>query len=434
MQDTYVKRRTTSGVWTTPGVYLDPEFHPPRRVPFSTGVPAFLGVPNAKGNTDLKVPVEHEWHPPSFSRVFGRQSSQPPKGAQNCPYLVTVWSHFGQIFATPPQGHLPHAVRGFFQNGGQSCYVVPMLEHSQSALAGALRSLEALNTVDLVCAPDLMADSNLDQATKFRLQQQVMEHCEKMNDRFAILDSLQQDAGAAHNRKKGEDDPWAPVKTQWWELTGKNGALYYPWVKVRDAVHGTIAVPPCGHVAGIYARTDLQRGVHKSPANEILEGVVDLTDHLNNFDQGPLNEKGVNCLRRFPGRGIRVWGARTLSGHKEWRYVSVRRLFLTAIRWIEWYMPDVVFENNDAKLWGRIERELHTYFKDLFLRGALQGRTPQEAFYVKCDAETNPPELRDRGQVVTEIGLAPSNPLEFVVVRLIHGAAGVTIAGPDGPE
>jgi phage tail sheath protein FI len=174
--------------------------------------------------------------------------------------------------------------------------------------------------------------------------------------------------------------------------------------------------------------------VHKAPANEVLEGVLELERQVTRQDQDYLNPRRVNCLRSFPGRGIRVWGARTLAGHDAWTYVNVRRLFLTAVRWINWHMADVVFEPNDVRLWARIERDLNAYFVDLYQRGALKGRGPQEAFYVKCNEETNPPEVRDLGQVITEIGLAPANPYEFVVVRLIHGASGVSISGPIRPE
>jgi phage tail sheath protein FI len=195
-----------------------------------------------------------------------------------------------------------------------------------------------------------------------------------------------------------------------------------------------VLVPPSGHVAGIYARTDATRGVHKAPANEVIEGVLRLERNITNADQDYLNPKRVNCLRSFPGRGIRVWGARTLGLYDAWTYVNVRRVFLTAVRWINWHMGAVVFEPNDAKLWARIERDLNTYFIEQYRKGALKGRSPQESFYVKCNAETNPPELRESGQVITEIGLAPANPYEFVVVRLIHGASGVSISGPIRPE
>jgi phage tail sheath protein FI len=273
-----------------------------------------------------------------------------------------------------------------------------------------------LDTVDLVCAPDIMRNST--QVTA--LQQRVLDHCDKAGDRFAILDSLPDaDAQRVLEQRQG--------------LKGANGALYFPWIRVPGGPASTQGfVPPCGHVAGVYARSDGRTGVHKAPANEELAGVLDLAVNLTDAQQGPLNQAGVNCLRAFPGRGIRVWGARTLAGQEqaEWTYVSVRRLFLTAGRWIERAVAGFVFEPNDFRLWVRVERELGAYLSDLFRRGALKGGTEEEAFYVKCDAETNPPEVREAGLVVTEIGLAPASPNEFVVVRLIHGASGVTIAGP----
>jgi uncharacterized protein len=164
--------------------------------------------------------------------------------------------------------------------------------------------------------------------------------------------------------------------------------------------------------------------VHKAPANEVLEGVIDLERRLTNREQDGLNPNGVNCLRSFRGRGIRIWGARTLSGQQDWMYVNVRRLFLTAARWMDWNLQEMAFEPNDAKLWSRIERKMSEYFAEQYKRGALKGANLHEAFYVKCDEETNPAEAQALGQVVTEIGLAPSIPYEFVVVRLIRGARG----------
>ena len=169
-----------------------------------------------------------------------------------------------------------------------------------------------------------------------------------------------------------------------------NGALYYPWLRVErreDSSQGFI--PPSGHVAGVYARTDGRIGVHKAPANEVLEGVQALNVRLNQEALGQLNLSHVNCIRAFPGRGIRVWGARTISNQPAWVYVSVRRLFLTTARWIERTMAADAFEPNDAQLWARIGRQLNGYFTDLYERGALKGQTASEAFYVKCDAETN---------------------------------------------
>jgi hypothetical protein len=377
----------------SPGVYLEDKFGLPRRLEFYTGVPAFLGMPRAL-------------------RASGT------KAKPYTPIMLSLWSQIEYHVAKPTRdSYLTYAVRGFFENGGQRCYVVPLENDTFQSLALGLKAIEPLNTIDLVCVPDLVKD----RASAFELQQIVVNHCENMGNRFAILDTRLGD----HS-----DQVW----DQWSRIDGRNGAIYYPWIQVRGFEGGIDTVPPSGHVAGVYARTDQQRGVHKAPANEVLEGVLGLERLLTTTDQDYLNPKRVNCLRSFPGRGIRVWGARTLSGETAWTYVNVRRLFLTAVRWIEWNMEDVVFEPNNPRLWARIERELNTYFNEQFRAGALKGRTPEEAFYVKCNAETNPPGSVDSGQVVTEIGLAPTVPFEFVVVRLIHGAKGIAISGPTRPE
>jgi hypothetical protein len=295
--------------------------------------------------------------------------------------------------------------------------VVVLKDASGQSLEDGLQAIAHMNTIDLVCAPDLVKDRK----ATFELQQLVVNHCETTGDRFAILDSRLGD---------GNDLVWG----QWSEIDGKNGAIYYPWVKVHRFGGGTILVPPSGCVAGVYARTDHARGVHKAPANEVLQGVLGLERLLSNDDQAELNSKRVNCLRSFPGRGMRVWGARTLSNDDAWTYVNVRRLCLTAARWIDWHMGGVVFEPNDARLWARIERELNRYFLYVYRQGALKGATPQAAFYVKCNAQTNPREVCELGEVVAEVGLAPAVPYEFVVVRLIHGASGVSISGPVRPE
>jgi phage tail sheath protein FI len=288
-----------------------------------------------------------------------------------------------------------------------------------------LGTLKALDTLDLVCAPDIMwprQGQAPDEDEALRMQGEVLRHCDDTGDRFAILDSRPSASveGALRQRRG---------------LRGVNGALYYPWIKVSSipgAAEPFVLAPPCGHVAGVYARTDQQTGVHKAPANEVLEGVLDLETNLTDTQQGELNPEGVNCLRAFPGRGIRVWGARTLAGEL-WVYVNVRRLFLTAARWIERNLADKVFEPNDPRLWEQIKRELTTYFNSLFRQGAIRGGTAQEAFYVKCDETTNPPEVREAGMVVTDIGLAIAKPNEFIVVRIIHSASGVTLTITTGP-
>jgi hypothetical protein len=365
-----------------PGVYRVDQFHPPRQTFFATGVPAFLGT-MVNAHSPARIP------------------------------MLSLWSHFSLYVGTPyPKCNLAYAVRGFFENGGHWCYVVVLDDNTTASLEKGLAAIANLNTLDLVCTTDL--SNNRKEA--FNQQQMVMDHCELMGDRFAILDSRPGDKPT---------DAWE----QWSAIDGRNGALYYPWIKVRGFSGDVETIPPCGHIAGVYCRSDRDRGVHKAPANEVLEGVVDLEHRVTTQEQAMLNPNNVNCLRSFAGRGIRVWGARTLAGHREWMYVNVRRLFLTAARWMDWNLQEMAFEPNDTRLWARIERKMNEYFLQQYRAGALRGDSPQGAFYVKCDQETNRSETIALNQVITEIGLAPAVPYEFVVVRLIRGDRGVGLSG-----
>lgn len=345
------------------------------------------------------------------------------------PQRFSLWPQFEATYGNLSDlGFLTRAVHGFFANGGSLCYV-QVVAYEESAIADAvdacLETLADYDDYDLICAPDLMWSSSRGEAHEghdadeaiIAMQRAIIRHCELLGNRFAILDSLPQ-ANAAE------------VEAQRHQLNGASAALYYPWVRVANGPVATGGlVPPCGHVAGVIARTDQRVGVHKAPANEELEGVLDLAVRLTDEQQGPLNEMRVNCLRVFPRRGIRVWGARTLSPQQAWMYVNERRIFTTAARWLERNMIDVVFESHTPALWARIVRNLTDYFTSLLEQGALAGGGPQP-FYIKCDAETNPPEQRETGRIVTEIGLATTAPAEFIIVQLIHGPTGVRIVGP----
>lgn len=397
---------------TTPGVYWQDVFVPPPP-PFMTGIPAFLGYAAGTGRPD-------EDH---FDE----------------PQLLTLWTHFEQLYGPPASsGYLAHAVRGFFENDGLMCYVVRLQEAPVApdrALAAGLEALTALDAIDLVCAPDIMRDAIKADAQVLtsvtEMQKMVLTHCQQMGDRFAILDSLNTTVLATSPApgKVATDEKQASIQEQRAQLQSPYGALYCPWLlaPIRDG--SPVSVPPCGHVAGIYSRTDQQTGVHKAPANEPIEGVLDLRYALAEAEAGLLNEMGVNSLRAFPGRGVRVWGARTLGDDRNplGNYVNVRRLLITVSRWLERFMNAVTFEANDTRLWLRIMREVSAYCEALFRQGALKGRTAAEAFYVKCDSETNPSAVIDAGMVVTEVGLAPIAPSEFIVVRIVHGESGVSI-------
>ena len=280
--------------------------------------------------------------------------------------------------------------------------------------------LEAVEQITMVAAPDLMSAYErgaLDLGTVIAVQQGLITHCDAMGDRIAILDT---------------PPGLSPQQVRAWRMEttafdSRYAALYYPWLEVFDRSRGRNAfVPPSGHIAGIWARNDETRGVHKAPANEVVRGVVGLQTQLTKGEHDLLNPVGVNCVRAFPGRGIRVWGARTLSADPAWRYLNVRRLFnyleesiLAGTQW-------VVFEPNDDALWARVRRTVSAFLVNEWRKGALFGLTPDEAFYVKCDRETNPPESIDAGQVVCEVGVAPVKPAEFVVFRLAQLSAGTS--------
>jgi Bacteriophage tail sheath protein len=207
----------------------------------------------------------------------------------------------------------------------------------------------------------------------------------------------------------------------------KFAALYYPWIEVMNPLtNQPMLVPPSGHVAGVWCRTDSTRGVHKAPANEVTLGVNGLGFQITQAEQGGLNKVGINCIRSFPGRGIRIWGARTLSSDPEWRYINVRRLFNYIAESIMEGTQWSVFEPNDERLWMQLRIAASNFLTRTWREGALFGATPEQAFFVKCDAETNPPEVIEAGQVICEIGIAPVKPAEFVVFRLSQFSAGGT--------
>ena len=407
--------------YRTPGVHRE-DITLPLAAGLQTGVPVFLGLVAQPAIQAFPDGLSLSELSPGGGLWLVKKAGTDVSSRE--PDRFTRWPEFESAFgAIRGAGYLVPAVRGFFDNGGSACYVLMICCDEGFSRIVALRQglalLEAFEEADLVCVPDIMwpatGAAKPDLADVRVMQADLLDHCDREGDRMAILDSLQ-------------DASVTDVLAQRGGLTGINGALYYPWIKTPDGPAFTDGfVPPCGHVAGVYARTDRQTGIHKAPANELLEDVLDLAADLTDADQGQLNPEGVNCLRAFPGRGIRVWGARTVSADPAWKYVSVRRLFLTAGRWIERNMAEVAWEPHAPGLWARIDRALTAYFDDLFRRGALMGRTAAEAFYVKCDAESNPPEVRDAGIVVAEIGLAPTSPSEFVVVRVIHRASGVTI-------
>jgi phage tail sheath protein FI len=318
--------------------------------------------------------------------------------------------------AAPPPGNLPKAVAQSKLAGGADDTGNPSITQYQTALT----ALEALSDVNVVCAPDAaqMAD----------VQGAVRDHCEQLGDRFAILDA-RPDATADLSQNSILSQQRANVQSQ----RGYAG-LYFPWIMISDPLSktdGIIFVPPSGHIAGVYARSDDQRGVHKAPANEPVRGALGLSTVLNDGTQGVLNLAGIDVLRVFPGatRPI-VWGARTTApvGEVAFLYVSVRRLFLFIEQSIKAGIRWAVFEPNDLTLWKKLDRTITEFLTRVWRAGALFGATAKEAFYVKIDEENNPEALRALGQIHIEIGLAPVRPAEFVIVQIGLWAGGSTVA------
>ena len=275
-----------------------------------------------------------------------------------------------------------------------------------SGTRNASQGLDALERdpyrdVALVYAPNAPTDVNV----------AIVNHCEAMRFRFAVIDS-----------EKGLTNPNALEPRN--AIESSHAAFYYPWIAISDPHTGVrILIPPGGPVLGIYARTDAERGVFKAPANEVVRGALAVEFDINHRVQDDLNLKGVNAVRSFPGRGIRVWGARTLSSNTLWKYVNIRRLFIFLERSIYEGTQWVVFESNDERLWARVVDTIRLFLRSQWRAGALVGQTEGEAFFITCDRTTMSQDDILNGRLVCEIGVAPVRPAEFVILRIFQNTA-----------
>ncbi len=383
--------------YLTPGIYVEEVASGPRPIEaVGTSTMGAVGIAAAAENHVNECKAIRNWS--EYVRLYGKD------GAEST--------------------YLDNAVRGFFINGGSFCYVVNVGKGGSlvgsKGKKGGLEKLEEIDEIAIVIAPGF---------TSAKDYEHVLTHCENCGDRVAILDSEEEVDDLTMLLKVktvAESSSKDKVKAR---SAGKglkprqstHGTFYFPWVFAADAFEPskTISMPPSGHIAGLWARNDAERGVQKAPANAPLRGVIGLKYNITRAEQGPLNKEGVNCIRSFTSEGIRVWGARTLAGGaSEWRYVPVRRLFNMIEESIAEGTRYVVFEPNNETLWQNIRRDIGAFLTVLWRNGALMGSTPEEAFYVKCDSETNPPEVIDAGQVVAEVGIAPLKPAEFVIIRI----------------
>jgi len=379
-----------SSLYKTPGVHIESagdRYIPLERV--ETGVTAFLGV-TAQG-------PRHE------------------------PIRVGSYEQYEKVFGAA-DGYMTMALRGFFDNGGRTAYVVNVgpeggLDPTPDDFIGlsgtaprGLQALERIEHVDLLAAPDLMFQYGRSVGFQERhqvlaVQRAMIDHCEKLHDRFCILDPLPGHDLAQAVEWRGQFD-------------SSHASFYFPFIQVRKGEEVLAPIPPSGHIAGMIARTDALEGVHRAPANQPLQGLVDVAQRVRKRERDHAFDHRVNTLVAFPGRGIRIWGARTLSSDPAFVQINVRRLFILVRKSVEKYAQWVVFEPNEPTLWKKIIRSVDVFLGDLWKQGALVGAAQDEAYYVKCDEETNPPEAREVGQLICEIGIAPVKPAEFIVVRI----------------
>jgi len=275
-----------------------------------------------------------------------------------------------------------------------------------------LMALGAVEQVAMLLVPDVMvayqrtpgpqADRDVQ-----RVQDAMVDLCENLKDRFAILD-------APPTKDIEEVRKWRR------RLSSSFAAMYYPWISI-DSSSGVLAMcPPSGHVAGVFARCDTQEGVHKAPANEVITGAVGLMLNMNEDHLGLLNSDGINAVRGFPGRGIRVWGARTTSDEPDWRYINVRRTFIMLRRSLEEGTQWSVFEPNEPRTWERLTQSVDEFLKKLWADGYFAGATPEESYFVKCDSTTNTAETRQAGQMLIEVGVAPAIPTEYIIFNVVQ--------------
>ena len=340
-------------------------------------------------------------------------------GPTNEAVLVTSWAQYEKLFgAFGESKYLSHAVYGFFANGGSKCFVCNVGAEQENQTAGDLTAAimgedkgpgkrTGVNTFSNISEISLVAAPGL---TSKEIQGIIIDHCDRLGDRFALLDS--------------EEELTTGLDQMYRAKASSNAAFYFPWVQVYDPVKKqNVYQPPTGFVAGLYSRVDSARGIHKAPANEALRGVNGLKYSLTKEEQTLLNPRGINLIRDFGDEGIKVYGARTITDDPEWKYINVRRLFLNVRQTIQKGTEWAVFEPNNESLWGSVRRNIGSYLKTLWKNEALVGATPEEAFYVICDKTNNTQETIDQGILNIDIGMAPVKPAEFINITIQQALA-----------
>jgi phage tail sheath protein FI/enoyl-CoA hydratase/carnithine racemase len=294
--------------------------------------------------------------------------------------------------------YVAHAARVFFDNGGQRLYIGHVAaDAAAEEYAAALQALPEAAGISVIAAPGYSA-----RAAAAEIQQALIEHVgQPERFRFAVLDA----------RPAATIDEVLAARSS---INSSYAAMYYPWVTTQNSVQ----LPPSGFVCGILARVDTARGVWRAPANETVNGAVDLQAAIDTHGQERLSAQGINSIRSFPSRGILLWGARTTSEDPLWKYVNVRRYFIYLEQSIYAGLQWVVFESNGEPLWAGVRQTITNFLLNNWRSGALMGTKPEEAFYVRCDRSTMTQNDIDNGRTIAEIGVAPVRPAEFVIIRI----------------
>jgi phage tail sheath protein FI len=336
------------------------------------------------------------------------------RGPVNRPVCIRSFADFEQRFGGLVANlELGYAVRLFFLNGGTDSWVVRIARKATVAqVQKSLRSLATVDLFNLLVLPGITVPAILSAAAAYCRPRRA----------FLVVDAPQ-DARTPQQMEQMMQSGAMP-KTSY-------GALYYPWLQTPDPLNSSRprSTAPSGAVAGVFARTDGQRGVWKPPSgtDATLAGVKGLEHNVTDAENGRLNPRGVNCLRVLPGFGPTVWGARTLEGDdqlaSEWKFVPIRRMALFLEESLQRGTQWVVFEPNGEPLWAQIRLNVGAFLDTLFRQGAFQGRTPREAYFVKCDKATTTADDIGQGMVNIVIGFAPLKPAEFVVIKIQHKVA-----------
>jgi len=400
--------------YLAPGVYVE-------EVPSAVKPIAGVGTSTA-GFIGVSANITRAWDPAKRTGMPARPTGEAyQQAAALSPQPVNSWTEFTQKFGDIQDAnqYLAHAVYGFFNNGGTRCWVTRIAAPGDD-LERALQQFESIDEIAIVAAP---LPPNVAAAALNAAQAALVAHCERMEDRVAILDSARDIPDDNLVISADDSGIWRPAANP-----KGYGAFYFPWIEAADPLGeagARVTVPPSGHLAGIYARSDAERGVHKAPANEVVVGALGVRYPVSKILQGSLNPRGVNCIRTFGGT-VKVYGARSLAsdpqGDPEWTYVNVRRLVNFLRESIDEGTQWVVHEPNAPELWSKIRRNVSSFLNGVWASGALLGTAPEQAYYVRCDETTNPQEVRDLGQVVAEIGVAVVKPAEFVIFRLSQWA------------